>query len=397
MKYGMLSTLIPKELEFDFKTYSKNNMQDAASMLQWNLYNGFCENLRCEIPLFNVLPVGSFPQYYKKLFVKKSVFNNNSINIGFCNIKLLRNYFKTKNITIVLKKWCQKDNEPKTLFVYTLSQPLISAVCKIKKSFPNLTVCAIVADLPDMSSLSSDKSLLQKHFAKQRATDSYNKLNCIDRFVLLTKQMAEYMNISQPYMVMEGVVSNFTEAVIPVESPVKTIMYSGTLHKRFGMLHLLEAFKMIPNKNYRLVICGEGDSKEEIKNAALFDSRIEFLGQLTQSEVLSLQKRATVLVNPRQNNEEFTKYSFPSKTMEYLKSGVPVIAYKLDGIPDEYIPYLNSPENDSVKGLADAIVNVCSLSFEDRVIMGDRGRNFVCKNKSNIIQTKRILDFISTK
>ena len=38
-------------------------------------------------------------------------------------------------------------------------------------------------------------------------------------------------------------------------------------------------------------------------------------------------------VNPRQNNEEFTKYSFPSKTMEYLASGVPVVAYKLDGIP----------------------------------------------------------------
>mgnify|MGYP003303651866 CR=1 FL=1 len=43
-----------------------------------------------------------------------------------------------------------------------------------------------------------------------------------------------------------------------------------------------------------------------------------FTGKIDRSQVLALQRSATVLVNPRRNNEEYTKYSFPSKTMEYL-------------------------------------------------------------------------------
>lgn len=59
------------------------------------------------------------------------------------------------------------------------------------------------------------------------------------------------------------------------------------------------------------MICGIGDSEKAIREAAEKDFRISFLGQLPRSEVLEWQKQATVLVNPRQNNEEFTKYSFP--------------------------------------------------------------------------------------
>ena len=52
MRYAMLSTLIPPEMEEDFLKNSSHTMQDAANVLQWHLYEGFCSNIGEDIPLF---------------------------------------------------------------------------------------------------------------------------------------------------------------------------------------------------------------------------------------------------------------------------------------------------------------------------------------------------------
>lgn len=124
------------------------------------------------------------------------------------------------------------------------------------------------------------------------------------------------------------------------------------------------------------------------------DSRISFLGQLPRNEVIKWQKKATVLVNPRQNNEEFTKYSFPSKTMEYLSSGIPVVAYKLDGIPDEYDQYIQYVADDSIESLKKKLVEVCEMTREERQELGNIGRNFVLMKKNSTIQVRKIREMI---
>ena len=51
-------------------------------------------------------------------------------------------------------------------------------------------------------------------------------------------------------------------------------------------------------------------------------------------------------VNPRPGAADFTRYSFPSKTLEYLDAGKPVLAYRNDGIPpeyDEHLLYISDP------------------------------------------------------
>ena len=125
------------------------------------------------------------------------------------------------------------------------------------------------------------------------------------------------------------------------------------------------------------------------------DSRIVYLGKVNRIDALALQRNATVLVNPRQNNEEFTKYSFPSKTMEYLSSGVPLVAYKLDGMPDEYDSYINYVPDNSPESLAREISKVLDMSDEVRVGAGKTAQAFVAENKNYIVQSKKILDFIS--
>lgn len=396
MKYGMVSVLIPKEYETAFFHDSRNTMQDAASALQWHLYNGLCENLGERIPLFNVLPCGSFPQYCKRAVIPQFSFDENGNNLGFCNIKLIRNFFRTAALKRALRIWCQTDSEPKTLFVYTVSHALLAAVAAVKKKHPEVRVCAIVADLPDMSNLSSNKSLLLRLFSAHKAKESYSLLSVIDSFVLLTKHMADYMKLYQPYCVMEGIAtaqSEFSESVY--EDKIKIVFYAGTLHRKFGVLHLLKAFQLINSSDYRLVLCGTGDCEGDIKAAAELDNRIQFFGQLPRSEVLKLLTQATVLVNPRQNNEEFTKYSFPSKNLEYLSSGIPLVAYKLDGIPDEYDEYILYVGDQDVGALSRKIVEVCQKTNQERQAIGIKARTFVTEQKNEVVQTRKILDLLN--
>ncbi len=394
MEYGILTTLIPDQYAEEFRRISKNTMQDAANALQQNLYKGLSENLGRSIPVFNVLPVSGYPKYCAKAVIPRFTFSGVGVNIGFCNIRLLRNRARSNGVYRELKKWCDASDEPKTLFVYTISQPFMAAVEKLKKRYPHLRVCAFVADLPNMSNLSAQKSLGVRLVSKARAKDAYSRLANVDYFVLLTKHMADYMKLTQPWCVMEGIaeVEDAAANLEPVDS--KTIMYSGTLHRKFGVMQLLEAFSMIEDPDLRLVICGIGDCQAEIVRAAERDSRIEFLGQQTREDVLRLQKQAAVLVNPRLNNEEFTKYSFPSKTMEYLASGVPVIAYRLDGVPAEYDDYLHYPADDTPAALAEKLEQICALSPEERREMGKIAREFVLNNKNAVNQTRKVLEFL---
>ena len=374
-------------------------MADAANALEHNLMNGFAENLSIPPKIINVLPIGSYPQYYSESFIKASYFQlcncNSHENVGFCNIKFIRNYFIEKAVYNSLENYCKKKNGNIVVCIYSASVSFLSAVEKLKKKFPRLVVCDIIADLPGMTNLSSKKSALLQWYIDYQAKNALKKLECVDCFVFLTKQMASYLHISKPYCVVEGIASETKELELR-EQKEKFILYTGTLHKKFGVMNLVHAFQQIYSPDYRLVICGIGDSAEAIKNAAEDDIRISFLGQLSRAEVLEWQRKATVLVNPRQNNEEFTKYSFPSKTMEYLSSGIPVIAYKLDGIPDEYDKYLQYVEDDTIDGLKNKLIELCEMPYEQRQKIGNAGRSFVLKEKNSKIQVRKIVDLINS-
>lgn len=397
-----LTMMIPCTLKEEVAKKSSYNMQDAADALEKHIYEGLSLNLGFEPHVINILPIDSFPQYYKDMFVKNTIFTlgqrADHMNLGFCNLKFIRNYFIEENIYNNLIKYFKnhKTDKKRVLIVYSATASFLRAVKKVKEAYSDILVCDIIADLPAMTNLSSNKSLLLKAYIEQSARRSKEALDCVDCFVLLTKQMANYLEIDKPFCIMEGISSLESNSITYQTQNKKTIIYTGTLHKKFGIINLVAAFQQIKKRNYELVICGVGDSEDTIIAAAQKDDRIHFLGKLPREQILELQKKATVLVNPRQNNEEFTKYSFPSKTMEYLSSGIPVIAYKLDGIPDEYDEYLQYVEDDTIDGLKNKLIELCEMPYEQWQKIGNAGRSFVLKEKNSKIQVKKIVDLINS-
>ena len=399
MKILFMSNLFPKETEKAVRAKMKFDMYDAANVLQWNLIDGIEQNNGGELSVVNLLPVDSWPQYYTSPFVPRYEFAHKEgatdVNTAFCNVKYIKAPCMNRSYKKEIKKWEKKTrgNDERVVILYSLKSAFLKAVTKLKKINASIKVVAVVADLPEFTV--NQANPLRRWYAKHVSKELSNHIKDIDGFVLLTEHMATKMGINKPYMVMEGIVPRrqLIEKTVQNES-VKTVLYTGSMNGKYGILSLLEAFSMIQNPNYRLILCGLGNAESEVHKACQNDSRIQYLGKVSHEKVMELQSSATVVINPRQNNEEFTKYSFPSKTMEYLACGVPLIAYKLDGIPDEYDEYINYVPDNSPLTLARIIQDVCELSSEERAIMGQKAQRFVLEEKNNVKQTKRILNFI---
>ena len=404
MKYNFdiafLGGLFPPEKLQEILNNSIGIVQNAANVLQWNFVNGMDQINETPVKIINLLFIGSYPKRYKKLFIDTYKFEHckgaDDINVGFINLTGLKQILSFWFLKPRLKKWALNKCDNKVVIGYALTAISAKGLNYIKKINPNITTCMIVPDLPAYMDTSETKSFLYKVMKKIEWRSIKRNLPNVDSYVMLTKHMAEYLKINKPVAVIEGISLDKFKNICRNQSHqgINTILYTGTLYKRYGVMKLIEAFQNIPFDNYRLILAGSGDSEDQINEAAAQDNRIIYLGTISHDDVLRLQLEATVLVNPRQNNEEFTKFSFPSKIMEYLSSGVPVIAYKLDGIPDEYDDYLFYVPDDNVESLTNKIIEVCCMDKQELEKKGCIGREFVLKEKNRVVQAEKILSLL---
>lgn len=122
------------------------------------------------------------------------------------------------------------------------------------------------------------------------------------------------------------------------------------------------------------------------------DHRIKYMGIVSNEMVVKALKEATLLINPRPSNSEFTKYSFPSKNMEYMASGTPLVTTPLPGMPKEYNRFVYLFNDESVEGISSTLRVLLSKSSDELYKFGLRAKQFVINHKNNLIQAKRILN-----
>lgn len=397
-----LGKFFPKEKEEEIKSKMKSGMQDAANALQWNIIDGLDSNNCGTVKLLDYLPVDSYPKGYEDRVIKEYVFHHTDKYktedkiVGCTNLTIVKQFCNLTPFLAEVKVWARDGGKrQKVLLMYTASTVFLQLAKYVKKQYRDIETCCIIADLPEFISARTLHGV-RKVFNDYETRKTNSLYRYIDKFVLLTDQMAERLNIKVPYTVMEGIAPEenveVDESIVQRFKNDKYILYTGTLNYEFGIGTLLEAFALIVESNLKLVICGFGEAEKAILESR--DNRIVYLGRVDRKQALALQRNATVLVNPRQNNAEFTKYSFPSKTMEYLASGVPVVAYKLNGIPDEYDKYIRYVPDNSPEALAIEISTIIQMSDKERKEIGETARNYIQKEKNKIVQTKKILDLI---
>jgi len=403
MKVVFLGSFLPKESENEIRTMSIGAIANANNALQWSYIMG----LKFFYPSLEVISlpqIGAFPVRYKKPFFKPE--NNRfyvdektlGYSMKFLNIiglKHLHRFLQTKKI--LTKVISQSSDNEIVVICYDLHPPFLKAVKSIKKKRTKIKTCIIVPDLHGMTG--APESVLHKLFQAIESSILRKSYEAIDLFVLLSKHMVEKLPImDKPYLIIEGIYNIDDEVTldkIETFENIKYLFYSGALDSRNGIINLIEAFHLIPNSNYRLIICGDGEEKEYVVESSKQDQRIIYKGQLPRNEVLNLQRSSTLLINPRTAEGVFSRYSFPSKTIEYFASGVPVLMYELEGVPSEYYSFCYTLTRNSVSELKDKIVMICEQDSTVLKNIGNSARQFVIDNKSAKQQCNKLVKFIN--
>ena len=243
----------------------------------------------------------------------------------------------------------------------------------------------IVTDLPDLLSGS--------RFSKAMANFVIGHCS---HYVLLTEAMNGYLNKKRkPYVVLEGqsdIAMKHKEPSLAKKAEKRICLYAGGVSRQYGLPELTEGFLKANLPNTVLHIYGPGDYVPELKK--LQDPRVFYGGMLLNGEIVEKEQQATLLVNPRPTREEYVKYSFPSKTMEYMASGTPVLTTRLPGMPAEYAPFVSFIEEETAQGVSEALQKVLQNSDEELFYRGMEARKFVLEQRNNVVQASKILSML---
>lgn len=400
MKIIFLSMMF-SDAESDIRK-SKTPNSVSGHKFQENLIKGLYEN-DCNLSVMNISRIGTYPGYPKIiLHTQKKQWCGavDGVDVGFVNLPFL-SYFSQWFVSFfALRKEIKKNkNEKYVLVTFNSNLHTCFPMQWIRRLYKNVTLCNIIGDLHGTYGIENRTPGLKGKLIRfvEGFQDSIGKK--FDSFVFLTKEMAKAMGVEhKPHCVVEGIYTLDQKMAYisrATEDNTKKVFYAGSLCQEYGIEHLLRAFTMIEDPDYRLWLAGDGDMVPLIEKYAARDPRIQYLGFITPQEVKERQSLATVLISPRTSEHEFVKYSFASKTLECLASGKVYIAHKLPCDPPEYEDYIQYAEAESDQALRDKIVELCEMRQEQRNAIGQHARKFVQEEKNPKAMCKRIIDMWS--
>lgn len=389
--------------EFKIKSRKGYNLA-SAQVSQKNILSGLEKVSGLVFDSINGSVLPPYPIYSDRV-IEEVVWLHNAnaynVNVGYKNKKYVNRLTCKKAMVQAARKWVDEkyNNEELTVFVYSMRSPVMATACEIKRLIPSSKIYLIVTDLPQFMDLG--QSIVKAFLKKFDWLQIKNMQQKFDGFILYSAKMAEFLGIPDgKWVLMEGLYDtsdrqNCNSTIKSQESKKKAIMYSGKLDLQYGIDMLLNAFMKINNPDTELWLTGSGNAVPYIRECAEKDSRIKFHGFLpSRQDVLSMQNEATLLVNMRLPSESASAYCFPSKLLEYMATGIPVLSFKLEGVPADYYKHLVIVEEEDEKSLMEAIESILAINDNDLINKGISARDFVLTEKNKYSQAKHIYDWI---
>lgn len=390
MKIIFLGLLFCEESLKDALKYSKVGVQYAPHKFQSNLLKGFVGRGDSDLYIINVPPTGSFPIHNKQLFSKEYIWDKQAIQISFVNLPILKHFEQERKILKLCKKIIKETQDTVQIVLYSPYKPFINACLKLKKKYRNVRLCLIQTD-PIQGKGDLQRFMTVK--AKKQGERIIEKIRHIDSFVLLTSFMAEMLELNgRPYTIVECVCDDTQSVSKEWDGQRNIVLYSGTLELEYGILDVAKAFVALPN--YELWIYGKGEAEQALKELSGKHKNIKVFGFASAQVIEEARDKCSFLINPRRPTGTFTKYSFPSKTAEYMLSGKPTIMYKLEGIPNEYDPYLNYLQATDSIGIQKELESIFSMDYSELRQKAQLAREFMIAKKGPCSQAEKLMSLL---
>lgn len=362
----------------DDETYdliTKNEIRDlsqAARLFQQRLINSIAE-LTDDFYAVSLLPTDKktiLPATQKDTKVEVEV-------IPLVNKSAKSAKEAMKRLIELIRRECGKET---CALMYAVNPIAFVPLLRLKKKY-RLTLLTICPELPQFRRYK--KSI--QNFIKRNVFTYLNQR--FDKYIIFAEAMKEYLPKGRPCMLLEGFAPEQIQE--PHIRERNIAMYAGGLAEDNGIKMMIEAAHKSSLID-ELWICGSGDCLEYVK--ANVDKKITYLGRLANFEVLEYEKRAKVLLNARNPENELTKFSFPSKVLEYMASGGVVISSKLAGIPKEYEQFIALLQEYSVDSLAYEMDKVFSMTEREYLEVTSAAINFI-QNKKAKTRCRELLGF----
>lgn len=315
---------------------------------------------------------------------------------GFVLFPFLRQFCLFVNTVKLISSNLTKD----TVIVCDILNGSVCLAARFMRFLKKVKIVGIVTDVPGLTSGARIKTLRWWKRMESKIMSPINKksLAKYDGYLLLTEAMNDVVNFKKrPYIVIEGhsdIAMKDVENKIKNKNPIKNIMYAGGIHREFGIELLVKSFLAVDNKEWELHIYGDGNYQTELKKIASISPNVKYFGMKPNSEIVKNQLKAWVMVNPRITNAEYVKYSFPSKTLECMVSGTPLLTTRLAGMPKDYYPYVYLFDEETEEGFTRKLKDVFLKSIDELYSFGKKAKIFAIEEKNNVKQAGKLYSFL---
>lgn len=355
-----------------------------------------------EVTLASSCPIQNFP-IVRRIIFRGSRFKSQGINgvqLGFINVLFFKHISRFVECLLVVAPLI-KVKRIKWIFIHGVHTPYL-----VFGLFARLAGCRVAVVLTDPPGviLSTDGYLtcLLKRFDVILVRYFLRRVDAV--FSVATDLVKRFAPDS-PSLIFPGILDATLDLPLFTNLPFDgkkinadpfTIVYAGGLSRAYGVDLLIDAILGFDAEiSIRLKLYGRGDQEARIRQLSAKDHRFFYGGFVDTKSLMPELCSADILINPRPTVELFASQSFPSKLIEYLATGRPVLTTRIKSIPDGLKDHFYFIDDESVHGIQLSVKAVMKISELDRAKHGCNARQFVEFNYSEANIGCKIYNFIN--
>ncbi len=381
----------------DRPEYQNPATSTAGNLFQLNFLHAMKNSNLPSPEVFSYLPMPSFPKH-KRIFCRcgrdrlsdgMTVKFLPFINLG--PIKII-----TLGVACFLQVWAwawrNRRAERRIVIAYNLNAPPawpIWIACKLTKS----EFVPFIGDIYVPGEVIADSWIRRLEYKAQK-----KMIPKVDGLLVANRAIVQDFAPGRDALLIEGgVPESFLGqfgAIKIASEDLFHVVFAGQISELNGVRLLLDAIAKIKSSRFRFTIAGSGPLRALVKEAAKADPRISFAGLLSHCDLIQVYRRADLVLSLRRTDNQTHRYVFPSKVVECLATGVPLLTTMTGHVESEFKEFSILLSEETAQALTAKLEEVAQWPCEKLAAIGTKAQAYVRQNRtweSNIIRLEAYL------
>jgi glycosyltransferase involved in cell wall biosynthesis len=299
---------------------------------------------------------------------------------GYLNLPLLKVLAIGAHVALELRRWARRNaDRTRVALLYNLSVPPAWLLAPVARSLG----VHLVASLNDMwlpGTLALARAGFQQGIEFRLRRYALRRLSAA---IVVSDAIATDFVPGIPHVRVEGgVFPEQLRAGVTARDELRpfTVGLAGTLEPYNGVREFLAAAEELAGSGVRFRIAGDGSLAGEVIRRAAASEAIDYAGALELGRMGEFYGSCDLLVNWRATRSLDLRYVFPSKILELLASGVPVLSTRMGQTLSGFGGHMWLSEDESVEALVAGVRRATEVGREQLRAMGEQAAAFMAEN-----------------